>query len=58
MEKLKCLLLNKHGRLQVYFSILLEKKLKKGVSLTECSIKTIEGVKVADVAWCSKEFIK
>jgi Uma2 family endonuclease len=49
---------NKHGRLQVYFSILLEKKLKKGVALTECSIKTIEGVKVADVAWCSKEFIK
>jgi Uma2 family endonuclease len=49
---------NKHGRLQVFFSILLEKKLKKGVALTECSIQTVEGVKVADVAWCSKDFIK
>lgn len=49
---------NKHGRLQVFFSVLLERKLKKGVALTECSIQTIEGVKVADVAWCSKAFIK
>ena len=49
---------NKHGRLQVYLSILLERQLKKGVALTECSIQTCEGVKVADVAWCSREFIK
>ena len=49
---------NKHGRLQLYLGSLLERKLKKGISLTECSIQTIEGVKVADVAWCSKEFIK
>ena len=49
---------NKHGRLQVYLSGLLERKLKKGEALTECSIQTCEGVKVADVAWCSNEFIK
>lgn len=49
---------NKHGRLQVYLSVLLERKLKKGAALTECSIQTIEGVRVADVAWCSNEFIK
>lgn len=49
---------NKHGRLQVRISTLLERKLKKGEALIECSIQTTEGVKVADVAWCSKGFIK
>ena len=49
---------NQHGRLQSKISALLERKLKKGEALTECSIQTTEGVKVADVAWCSKAFIK
>lgn len=49
---------NKHGRLQSKISALLERKLKKGEVLIECSIQTTEGVKVADVAWCSKEFIQ
>ena len=49
---------NKHGRLQSLIGALLELKLKKGETLTECSIQTTEGVKVADVAWCSKAFIK
>jgi Uma2 family endonuclease len=49
---------NKHGRLQSYFVTLLARKLKKGVVLTECSIQTCEGVRVADVAWCSNDFIK
>lgn len=49
---------NKHGRLQVYLASLLERKLKKGVALSECSIQTSDGVKVADVVWCSKAFIK
>lgn len=49
---------NKHGRLQSYFVTLLARKLKKGVVLTECSIQTSEGVRVADVAWCSNDFIK
>ncbi|CAG1021108.1 hypothetical protein DOJK_00786 [Patescibacteria group bacterium] len=48
---------NKHGRLKVYFGSLLESNLK-GIALVNCSIQTVEGVKVADVAWCSKEFIK
>lgn len=49
---------NKHGRLQFHIGSVLERKLKKGEALTECSIQTTEGVKVADVAWCSKTFIK
>lgn len=49
---------NKHGRLQSRISGLLERKLKKGEVLIECSVQTTDGVKVADVAWCSKAFIK
>jgi Uma2 family endonuclease len=49
---------NKHGRIQSHIRALLERKLKKGEALTECSIQTTAGVKVADVAWCSKAFIK
>ncbi|MCF6202719.1 MAG: hypothetical protein L3J59_03485 [Methylococcaceae bacterium] len=30
---------------------------KSGKIIIECSIKTLEGVKVADVAWASDEFI-
>ena len=43
---------------QSHIGTLLERKLKKGEALTECSIQTTDGVKVADVAWCSKAFIK
>lgn len=49
---------NKHGNLQCKISSLLERKLKKGEVFVECSVQTSEGVKVADVAWCSKTFIK
>lgn len=49
---------NKHGRLQLRLGALLDRKLKHGEALTECSVQTIEGVKVADVAWGSKSFIK
>jgi len=49
---------NKHGSLQYKIGSFLERKLKKGEVLVECSIQTSEGVKVADVAWCSKTFIK
>lgn len=48
---------NKHGRLKLHVGAILERKLKKGEALTDCSIMTAQGVKVADVAWCSKEFI-
>jgi Uma2 family endonuclease len=49
---------NKRGSLQFHIGTLLERKLKKGEVLMECSVQTTEGVKVADVAWCSKAFIK
>ena len=49
---------NKHGRLQSLIGALLERTLKKGEALMECSVQTTDGVKVADVAWCSKAFIK
>lgn len=49
---------NKYGRLQIKIGALLERKLKQGEALSECSIQTSEGVKVADVAWCSKAFLK
>lgn len=46
---------NRHGRLQgIVYSIL--DKLAGGRALIECSIATKEGVKVADVAWCSDAF--
>jgi len=48
---------NKHGRLQLKIGALFERKLKNGETLVECSIQTAEGVKVADVAWCSNAFI-
>jgi len=48
---------NKHGRLQLFLGNRLEQNLKNGETITECSIQTTEGVKVADVAWCSKDFI-
>ncbi len=47
---------NRHGRLQLWFGAFLEKNLG-GEALTECSIDTPEGVKVADVAWCSTQFL-
>jgi Uma2 family endonuclease len=49
---------NKRARLLTVMGALLKRKLKKGEVLIECSIQTTEGVKVADVAWCSKAFIK
>jgi Uma2 family endonuclease len=47
---------NRHGRLQLWLGAFLERHLG-GEALAECSIDTPEGVKVADVAWCSSEFI-
>lgn len=47
---------NRHGRLQVWVASFLERNLG-GEALAECSIDTPEGVKVADVAWCSSGFI-
>ncbi|TAN68812.1 MAG: Uma2 family endonuclease [Methylobacter sp.] len=49
---------NKRGRLLSLIGTLLERKLKEGEVIIECSVQTTEDVKVADVAWCSKAFIK
>lgn len=49
---------NRHSELQgdVYF--LLRRALSgRGKPLVECSIRTAKGVKVADVAWRSREFL-
>ena len=49
---------NKHGHLKSLIGALLERKLKKSEAITGCSVQTTDGVKVADVAWCSRSFIK
>jgi Uma2 family endonuclease len=50
---------NSHGNLQFETGVKLkEGKQGKGRVITECSIRTSQGVKVADVAWASDEFIK
>jgi Uma2 family endonuclease len=47
---------NRHGRLQLFIGSFLERNLG-GEAIAECSVATPEGVKVADVAWCSPEFL-
>jgi Uma2 family endonuclease len=49
---------NQHGRIQSRMAANLINKLLSGEVITECSIQTPEGVKVADVAWASNEFIE
>ena len=48
---------NKHGILQMKIGNLLESFLKSGLAISECSINTSKGVKVADVVWCSGDFL-
>ena len=49
---------NQHGALQVDIAYLFKSKLKRGKTFAECSVLTRNGVKVADVAWASDEFLK
>jgi Uma2 family endonuclease len=49
---------NLHGAIQSTVVQLLGRKLKKGIAITECSIQTRDGVKVADVAWASDDFVE
>jgi Uma2 family endonuclease len=49
---------NQHGRIQSRMAANLINKLPSGEVITECSIQTSDGVKVADVAWASDVFIK
>jgi len=48
---------NNHGNLQYEVAKKLDSSSRAGKLIIECSIKTPEGVKVADVAWASDEFI-
>ncbi len=48
---------NKHGLLQMIIGSLLMQQLANGTSLSECSVATSQGVKVADVVWASSGFI-
>ena len=47
---------NEHGYFQTRIGALLLDVINSGKPITECSISTTEGVKVADVAWGSDEF--
>ena len=48
---------NRHGILQNKFAREIERNKQSGIIIIECSILTSEGVRVADVAWASDEFI-
>ena len=48
---------NDHGRIQSRLAAKLLSKLPNGEVITECSIQTLDGVKVADVAWLSESFV-
>lgn len=48
---------NLHGMLQTEIAFLLKSQLPSGKAFVECSIHTSKNVKVADVVWCSEEFL-
>ena len=48
---------NAHGAIQVDIGYIFKSKLKRGKAFSECSIQTRDGVKVADVAWASEDFL-
>ena len=48
---------NLHGSVQAKVTSLFDQKMKSGVVITGCSVQTRDGVRVADVAWASDEFI-
>lgn len=49
---------NRHGIYQAKIVALLSRLLSSGTVITECSVETNEGTKVADVAWASTQFIQ
>jgi Uma2 family endonuclease len=49
---------NQHGELQARLAYLLTRMFPGGKVISECSIATPGGVKVADVAWASPDFAR
>lgn len=49
---------NRHGMYQIEIGAMLKRMMPNGRVFSECSIETLDGVKVADVAWASNEFLK
>jgi Uma2 family endonuclease len=49
---------NRHGNLQTKIAFHLMSQMPDGTVLTECSVDTAKGVKVADVAWVSDAFLQ
>jgi Uma2 family endonuclease len=49
---------NKHGILQMKIGSWFEKTQTSGLAISECSVATDKGVKVADVVWCSAAFLE
>ncbi|NOT85599.1 MAG: Uma2 family endonuclease [Methylococcaceae bacterium] len=49
---------NQHGNLEYRVGRALERGCPEGEIIIECSIQTTDGVKVADVAWASTDFIQ
>ena len=48
---------NRHGRLQAELSFQLRQQLSGGTVISECSLFTTIGIRVADVVWASAEFM-
>jgi len=48
---------NRHGRLQAELSSQLRQQLSGGSVISECSLFTTIGIRVADVVWASPEFM-
>jgi Uma2 family endonuclease len=49
---------NRHGNIQTKVAFFMMSWMEHGTVLTECSVSTSKGVKVADVAWASDGFLK
>ncbi len=49
---------NQHGIYQIKIGWILLSQMTEGTVISECSIQTDVGVKVADVAWCSADFLQ
>jgi Uma2 family endonuclease len=49
---------NRHGRLQGELAFQLRSQLSGGSIMSECSIFTTMGIRVADIAWASETFMK